>query len=462
MKPLNKSRDYDRLYVAVDIGGTNILAALVAESGMILRSEKTLTPRGDDSGAVLAAIERTVKDVMDKAGVDADDLAAVGVAVPGVVDPKTGYVAVTPNLCLGGVSLGPLLQERLKTPVTLGNDGNFGALGESWLGAARKSKSTLYICVGTGIGAGLVLRGKLWRGRRETAGEIGHAIMQIGGPKCGCGNLGCLEALASRTAVERMIREGIAAGRTSLLAELAGGDLAVIRSGTLRKALDAADELTSEAVRRAAEVIGYACLNVRHLVDPDAIVLGGGMIEACADYIMPVVRRIVGDDPLVGVREGRGILLSALGDDAVLLGAVAAARINAGRNPFKKRYRATPVYPQIGSCKDGALTVDDKQCEGDIYITVNGKTRKAQDMPVQLDQGSPRKIGVRELEIVCRGGPELLLIGAGESGQIELEENAQEFLDLRSIKVRILPSRKAAESYNKSKRRRAALIYVTG
>ena len=163
MKAGKKSVASDRLYMAMDIGGTNILAALVDEAGMILRSEKTLTPRGDDSDAVVAAIGKAIEDVMQKAGIDSDDLAAVGIAVPGVVDPKRGYVAITPNLCLGGVSLGPLLQERFKTPVTLGNDGNLGALGETWLGSARNRKATLYICVGTGIGAGLVLRGKLWR-----------------------------------------------------------------------------------------------------------------------------------------------------------------------------------------------------------------------------------------------------------------------------------------------------------
>ncbi len=300
MKSAKKSREADGLYIAMDIGGTNILAALVDESGLILRSEKTLTPRDNNPEAVVAAIEKAIEDVMEKAGIESDDLTAVGIAVPGVVDPKRGYVAITPNLCLGGVALGPLLQERFKIPITLGNDGNLGALGETWLGSARKSKSTLYICVGTGIGSGLVLRGKLWRGRRESAGEIGHMIMQIGGPKCGCGNLGCLEALASRTAIERNIREAIGAGRNSLIAELAGGDLSVIRSGMIRKALEASDELVSEAVRRASEVLGYACLNVRHLIDPDVIVLGGGLIEACADYIMPIVQRIVGEDPLLG------------------------------------------------------------------------------------------------------------------------------------------------------------------
>ncbi len=459
MKPAKKSAASDRLYIAMDIGGTNIFAALVDESGLILRSEKTPTPRDDNPDLVVAAVEKTIQDIMQKAGIDCADLAAVGIAVPGVVDPKKGYVAVTPNLCLGGVSLGPLLQQRLNVPVTLGNDGNLGALGETWLGSARKSKSTLYICVGTGIGSGLVIRRKLWRGRRETAGEIGHIIMQIGGPKCGCGNLGCLEALASRTAVERFIREAIAAGRKSLIADLAGGDLSIIRSGIIRKALDASDELASEAVRRAAEVLGYACLNARHLIDPDVIVLGGGMIEACADYVMPLVQRIVGEDPLPGARQGGGILLSALGDDAVLLGAVAAARLKAGRNPFKKRFRLRPAYPQINQSKEGAITVDDEMFETDIYITVNGKTKKRANI-TRNAPAPPHKLTAAELELVCKGGPEILFVGAAKCEEIELPEDARRFLDLRSIKFKILPTAKALESYNKSKRRRAALIYV--
>jgi glucokinase len=444
----------------MDIGGTNILAALVDESGLILRSEKTLTPRDDNPDVVVAAIEKAIVDVMEKAGIESDDLTAVGIAVPGVVDPKRGYVVVTPNLCLGGVSLGPRLQERFKLPITLGNDGNLGALGETWLGSAQKSKSTLYICVGTGIGSGLVLRGKLWRGRRESAGEIGHMVMQIGGPKCGCGNLGCLEALASRTAIERDIRAALAAGRNTAIFELAGGDSGIIRSGMIRKALEAADELTSEVVRRASEVLGHACLNVRHLIDPDLIVLGGGVIEACADYILPVVQRIIAEDPLVGAREGGGILLSALGDDAVVLGAVAAARRKAGRDPFKKRRRVRPIYPQIG-CKEGEIAVGDKQYKDDVYITVNGKTKMIEEIAAQQAAGFPHKIGARELEILCKGGPEILFIGAGKCGQVEMGEDAGRFLDLRRIKFKLLSNAKAAEGYNKSKRRRAALMHVS-
>lgn len=456
-----RSSETNRLYIGMDIGGTNILASLAHESGMILRGEKVPTPRDNNPESVIAAIEKAIEDVMEKSGITSDNLSAIGIAVPGVTDPKRGFIAITPNLSLSGVSLGPRLEERFKIPITLGNDGNLGALGETWLGAARKSKSTLFICVGTGIGSGLVLRGKLWRGHRESAGEIGHMIMQIGGPKCGCGNHGCLEALASRTAIERDIREAIAAGRKSVIGELTGGDLSVIRSGTIHKALAAGDELVVEIIRRASEVIGYACLNVRHLIDPEAIVLGGGMIEACGDYIMPIVERIVEQDPLIGARAGGKILLSALGDDAVVLGAVAAARRLVGRNPFQKRYRVKPIYPLITRCGDREISVGDKPYTRDMYITVGGKVKKRDETLLQDTAGFPHTLGPRELEIVCRGGPAILFIGAGKSSHVELSEDARRFLDLRSIKFEILPNAKAVEAYNKSKRRKAALIHVS-
>ncbi len=362
---------------------------------------------------------------------------------------------------LSGLALGSHLEEKFNVPITLGNDANLGALGETWLGAARKSKSVLYICVGTGIGGGLVLRGKLWRGQRESAGEIGHMIMQIGGPKCGCGNCGCLEALASRTAIERDLREAIAAGRKSVISELANGDLSVIRSGTIRKALDAKDDLTREVLRRAAEVLGYACLNVRHLIDPETIVLGGGVIEACGDYILPIIEHVIAQDPLVGARSNGKILISALGDDAIVLGAVAAARRLVGRNPFKKRYRIKPIYPPLTQCADGAIIVANKTYNCDIYIPVSGKVKKRDQTLAQEIAGFPQVVGPRELEIVCKGGPAVLFIGAGESSHVELTEDARCFLDQRAIKFEILSTAQAVEAYNKSKRRKAAVLHIT-
>ena len=227
-------------------------------------------------------------------------LTAIGVAVPGVVDPETARVVVTPNMNLTGVALGSYLEARFKVPVVLGNDCNLGALGEAWLGSSRQASSAIAILVGTGIGSGIVRKGKLWRGARESAGEIGHIVMQIGGPKCGCGNQGCLEALASRTAIERDLRQAVAAGRKTALSSLLQGDLSLIRSSTLRKALESEDELVTEVMRRASEVLGYACLTVRHLLDPEVIVLGGGVVEACSQFMLPIVEHIVGCDQLPG------------------------------------------------------------------------------------------------------------------------------------------------------------------
>ncbi|HEY4759092.1 MAG TPA: MTH938/NDUFAF3 family protein, partial [Thermoguttaceae bacterium] len=192
----------------------------------------------------------------------------------------------------------------------------------------------------------------------------------------------------------------------------------------------------------------------------ETIVLGGGVIEACADYILPIIESVVIQDPLVGVRSGGHIMLSALGDDAVVLGALAAARRLVGRNPFKKRYRVRPIYPTITRCEAGEITIDDKTFNRDVFIPVNGKAKKRDETLAQDTAGFPHVIGPRELEIVCRGGPAILFVGAGKTCQVELTEEARRFLAQRYINFEILTTAKAVQSYNKSKQRKAALIHV--
>ena len=312
----------------------------------------------------------------------------------------------------------------------------------------------LGIWVGTGIGAGFVRKGRLWRGARESAGEIGHIVMQIGGPKCGCGNRGCLEALASRTAIERDIREALAAGPNQH----------PDRTGRRRPERhpqrrhpprpEAEDPLVSEVVRHASEVIGHACLTVRHLIDPEVIVLGGGVIEACSDFMMPIVENIVGSDRLPGARDGGQVFLSALGDDAVVLGAVALARKLVGRSPFKKRSPSRPRYPEIVPHRLGEITVGRKTYRRDVYIPVNGKMKKRGKSLSREHDGVPQAIRPKELQKVCRGGPEILFVGAGKEGKIELGEEAQRYLSQRAIRCEVLPTPEAVEAYNRSKQRR--------
>jgi glucokinase len=410
---------------------------------------------------VLAAVDAAIGDVLQKEQLEPDDLTAIGIAVPGVVEPDEARVVVTPNMSLSGVAIGPHLESHYKVPVAVGNDCNLGALGEKWLGSARKADSAMGIFVGTGIGGGFVQRGKLWRGARESASEIGHIVMQIDGPLCGCGNYGCLEALASRSAIERDLREGIAAGRTTLLTEILEGNLAVIRSGALRKALEAEDGLVTEVVRRASEVLGYACLTVRHLLDPEVIVLGGGVVEACSNFILPIVENIVGSDQLPGARAGGNVLLSALGDDAVVLGTVALAAQRVGRNPLKKRYAVRPTYSQVRQSAPGEVTVGRKVYARDVYISVTGKVKKRHKSLAREQYGTAHHLGPKELERVCKGGPEILFIGTGQQGRVEVTEEGLQYLQQRAIECRALPTPEAIEAYNESKQRKAALLHVT-
>ncbi len=458
---LKKEAGYVRLYLGVDVGGTKIQASLVEGSGTVIGRQKVATPRNVDPEQVVSEVERAMQSVVTAGGIQFKDLTAIGLAIPGVVDPKSGGVIVTPNMNLDGLPIAARLHERLKVPVALGNDCNLGALGEAWLGSARNAKSMMSILVGTGIGGGVVRNGKLWRGAREAAGEIGHIIMEVGGPQCGCGNFGCFEALASRSAIERDLRAGVAAGRRTMLTDILKGDLSVIRSGALRDALVAGDDLVTEVMQRAAEVLGHACLTVRHLIDPEVIVLGGGVIGACSSFVMPIVERIIENDRLPGARGGGHVLLSALGDDAVVLGAVALARIEVGRNPFHKEHTVRRKYPAVSWERFGEVTVGEKTYARDIYVLVDGTVKKRKKSLIKQSYGDSHTVGPEELEKVCRGGPEIVFVGTGESNHLALNEDAERFLRQRSIQWEAIPTPKAVDAYNKSNRRKAALLHVT-
>jgi glucokinase len=445
----------------VDVGGTKIQASLVESSGKILGREKGSTPRDCTPEQVIAEIENVMKTALKRQGVAMKDLTAIGIAIPGVVDPKAGHIVVTPNMNLSGISLGKVLQDRFRIPVVLGNDCNLGALGEAWLGSARNADSLMSILVGTGIGGGFVRRGRLWRGAREAAGEIGHMIMQIDGPACGCGNRGCFEALASRSAIERDLRDAVAAGRKTVLTDMLQGNLSIIRSGVLRDALAAGDELVIEVMHRASEVLGYACVNVRHLIDPQVIVLGGGVVEACSDFILPIVERIIAKDPLPGARDGGRAVLSSLGDNAVVLGAVALARAHVGRNPFKSR-SVLPGYPELSWKPSGEVVASGKAYTRDIYVLADGEVKKRKKSLLKETSGSSQAIGLEELERLCKGGPEMVFIGTNSSHHAALSDEAQRYLEIRSIQWQILPTPQAIEAFNKSAHRKAALLQVNG
>ena len=449
------------LYIGVDVGGTKVLAALVRSTGEIVGRQRCPTPRDATPEQVVETIVQAMAEVLAGQGLKPKGLTAIGLTIPGVVDPDAGRVVVTPNMNLGGLKIVPSIEKRFPVPVVIGNDVNMGTLGEKWLGAARHARSAVCIMVGTGIGGGIIIDGKLLRGCREAAGEIGHMIVQVGGPRCGCGNYGCLEALASRTAIERDIRQAIADGRETIVTELLGATDGLIKSSVLRNALKAEDKVVTKIMKRAAEVLGYGCLTVRHLLDPEVIVLGGGVIEACGKFVMPIVREVVDSDALPGARPGCYIAESRLGDDAVVLGAVALAMEACGEDPAKAAAVRVPDYPKIDSVSFGEIVVGGETFTTDVHIRADGTARKRGKKAVKKLYGTSHKIGPEELDGACQGHPAMLIIGTGHSGGAELTPEGAEFLQARHIAVKALATPEAVKAYNRAKGLKAAIIHVT-
>ncbi|HZR20997.1 MAG TPA: ROK family protein [Verrucomicrobiae bacterium] len=313
--------------VGVDLGGTKILSGVFDHSLECVGTAKlsTKSQRGVDK--VVERIARSAQDAVDEADLTFKQIAGVGIGAPGAVDFDSGTVIFAPNLeGWKEIPLKKELEKILGVPVFVENDCNISALGVYVAELKSKPRSMVGIFVGTGIGGGLIVDGELYSGFGHTAGEIGHMVLEISGPKCGCGNKGCFEALASRTAIFQQIKAGIKDGQKTLLTEMLGDDLADLRSGDLRKAIRRGDKFVDRIIEGAAEYIGIATANLVNVLNPEVVVLGGGVIEALADEMMSVIIETTQDYAMPGALKGVEIVASRLGDNAGITGAAVLAR----------------------------------------------------------------------------------------------------------------------------------------
>ncbi|MBN1565489.1 MAG: ROK family protein [Anaerolineae bacterium] len=323
-----KSKNDPQFMLGIDLGGTKILAAVVDEQGRILGTAKRKTHAEHGADEVINRIANAAEKAVQKAHLDLSMIEAVGIGAPGVADHNTGVLEFAPNLPdWFNVPVGPRLQKMLGVPVFLENDVNVGTFGEAEAGAGRGYKSVVGVFPGTGIGGGIVLDGKLWRGARNAAAEIGHMTMMIDGPLCGCGRRGCIEALASRTAIERDIWGEIRGGRASIITDLVDPDDPTIRSGVLAEALAAGDAVVTTVMERAGYHLGVFTGSVVNAIDPGCVIYGGGLIEACGDFLMPLIREHAYRHLLRPVApEHLPILVAELGDNAAVIGSALLAR----------------------------------------------------------------------------------------------------------------------------------------
>ena len=311
------------IYASVDLGGTNVKCAFGDETGRIICSDSIPTQSHEGPRAVLDRIAGLVNALSKKTG---SPPAALGMGCPGLVDVKNGVTRFFPNLPTKwrDIPVREILSPQVRCPVYLLNDVRTATLGELTFGHGRTVGTMAFFALGTGIGGGVAIDGKLRLGPLGAAGELGHQTILPDGPRCGCGNRGCLETLASGPAITA---EGIRLMQTGLapkLFELCQGDASQVTTKTMVEAAYTGDELVREAIIRAAEYLGIGIVNVVVTLHPDLIVLGGGVAligDLLFDTARQTIRERIGMFPTNGVE----VKPSQLGESAGTLGGIALA-----------------------------------------------------------------------------------------------------------------------------------------
>ncbi|MBI2911789.1 MAG: ROK family protein [Chloroflexi bacterium] len=305
------------LALALDLGGTRFRWAIVDAGGRLRQRAEGATEQAITRPKLMARLEKVARNILaDPAG----RIVGLGAAVPGPMDPRRGYIYAAPNLpCLDDFDFKRYWEEHLGLSVWAANDADLAALGEQRFGAARGAQHLVYLTVSTGIGGGFVLDGHLYEGAGGPVAEVGHMVIDAHGPPCRCGRQGCLEALASGTAIARMAAEALAERPGWSPAGPGGNISGTVTAQQVALAARAGDAVAVDIFARAAGALATAILNLVHLLAPEILILGGGVMQA-EDLLLPAIREQVIAGVLPGFRVPP-ILTAALGDNAGLIGA---------------------------------------------------------------------------------------------------------------------------------------------
>lgn len=271
------------LAIGIDLGGTKVLTALVdKDTGQVLYSVKKKTKKDKGEEKVISKIIDSINEILEETHLKIKEITSIGIGVAGQIDREKGILVSATNLDFADLHLKEILENQFNLPVFIANDVEAATIGELYFGAGRGHKDFVCVFVGTGIGSGIVSNGQIRYGDSGTAGEIGHVIVDVGGRPCACGGNGCLEAYASRLAVERRIIGALKKGRASSVQEFLE-DGKRIKTSMLKKALEQNDELVTNSLEEAAEYLGAGLGVIMNFYNPELIILGGGLVDAI-DY----------------------------------------------------------------------------------------------------------------------------------------------------------------------------------
>jgi glucokinase len=312
--------------VGIDLGGTKILAGVVGGDHKIVARAKRPTPAMEGGPAIVDAMMGCVDQALEEAGIGRKDIAAAGIGSPGPLDIKSGTILFSANLNVRNFPIGPEVSALLERPVLVRNDVRVGGYAEFRLGAGRGYRHLIAAFVGTGIGGCVILDSQILEGATSNAGELGHMIVKAGGPRCGCGARGCLEALASKTAIARRVEKAVRNGLPTVLADKMARKGGRLKSRDLAEAVLAKDLVALKEVQRAAHFLGIGLGGLINVIGPEIVIVGGGVAGALGDPFVDLVRTSARTQALTDPEGKVRIDRTALGDDAGILGAALLAR----------------------------------------------------------------------------------------------------------------------------------------
>lgn len=318
----------NELALGIDLGGTKLYAIVTDQKNNIVSEAKTSTELSDDPEVFARNIIAIGEEALSYVNVGIEDIEHIGVAVPSPVDPRTGDALYATNLGLKNFSLKIAFKEILDKEVWLGNDGNLGIVGEYHCGAGQGFDTVIGYYVGTGLGGGIIINGKLHHGNSGLGGEFGHAIIRYGGKRCGCGHRGCAEAYCSKIAFVKALKKKVykCGFKTTLPTDKFNRHTRNIKSKYLAKAYTTGDPVVVDVINKGAYMLGVAAASSCAIVAPDCIILGGGVISALGTEMYPAFRTGF-DQHLFGLDPSKvATKFSSLGDSAVALGATVLAR----------------------------------------------------------------------------------------------------------------------------------------
>lgn len=313
------------LYAAIDLGGTNVRAIVADLDGNVFSEDIRPSLASEGLKITIDTMVISLEAACAEATTAISHLKALGIASPGAVDSANGIVPEAPQLVgWNDVPLVQVMSDRLGIPVWLENDANAAALGENRYGAGKGAKHMLYVTVSTGVGGGIIINGELYRGARGAAGEVGHVIIDVNGPACGCGGRGCLESLASGTAIARRGRELVEGGDAPALAEISARE-GRLSAEMIAQAAVEGDEVSRRVFNEAGMYLGVGLAGFVNIFNPEAILIGGGVAQS-ADLFMPEARRVMEERAMRAPLEDVRLGLAELGDRIGSLGMIARLR----------------------------------------------------------------------------------------------------------------------------------------